>query len=355
MQYPDTPPWSPAFKGNHAFETEKFNIIDHIRNNVVNNSESWDILLTGPKGDGKSTAAMSFAMMLDPDFTLQNWCFTSAKFIDLISSKHPPGTTIVFDDAGVSDASSSRRWASKGSHELADIIQMARTDRLIIIMTTIQASRIELRLRDSFKILAQPRRKLTSAQNGGRGLAVECNVRFREVDVFRNEVTYKYPRYASGGRVTSVIMKHPDKYTWHEYQLLRQARLDDVKAQMAATTKRSESIASTKRATLKELSKEFHIRYSDAGIYSRLFADMENTYGDTPDTAMLRDQLVDNITEGAGITSRTANNRVSEMLTYGALKSERVFDPAGKPIGHAVTLTDKGKEFARAHIKPGSE
>lgn len=355
MQHPNTPPWSPAFKGNHAYETEKFDIIGHIHNSVVKKSESWDILLTGPKGDGKSTAAMSFAMMLDPNFTLENWCFTSAKFTDLISSNHPPGTTIVFDDAGVSDASSSRRWASKGSHELADIIQMARTDRLIIIMTTIQASRIELRLRDSFKVLVQPRRKLTSAQNGGRGLAVECNLRFREIDVFRNEVTYKYPRYISGGRVTSVIMKHPDKYTWHEYQIIRQARLDDVKAQMEKNESRAQSIADTKRATLKDLSNEFHIRYSDAGIYSRLFADMENHYGDTPDTAILRGQLVDNITEGVGTASRTANNRVSELLTYGALKSERLFDPSGRPVGDAITLTDKGREFARAHIKEVSE
>lgn len=224
-------PWQPissdALGINTPFHIERF-----IYDKVVNKNESWDVFIAGDRGVGKSASAMSLAMMIDPAFTVDHWAFTAKRYAELMTSGLKKGSVVVFDDMGTSAGGSSRKWQAKGVHELADLAQLGRTDGIITIGTSLQLSRTELRLRAGFKVICQPISKL-SAHQTGFGYAIDAEFRYRVVDAFADTVRYKLFRSASGNRVKYIRLHHPPQLVWDEYQAMRQAFLDTIKAAQA--------------------------------------------------------------------------------------------------------------------------
>jgi hypothetical protein len=222
-----TKTWNPLFASDYGF-TKPWNMFNFVRDAVVKRNESYDFFLAGGRGFGKSASAMSLAMMLDPDFTLDHWCFTTDKFLDLITTRQRPGTTIVWDEIGTQKSGSSRKWQIKEAHDLADIVQVNRTDGLIIIGTSIELSRGEKRFRSGYRVLADPVRKLSN-QETGHGLAIDVEMRVKHTDVFEDETRYKLWRYASGGRIKYIRLYHPPVGIWQDYQGMRLDFLHDIK------------------------------------------------------------------------------------------------------------------------------
>ena len=223
--------WTPIFKAGYPHVggalTDPF---AYFRNAVVNRNESWDIFIAQDRGAGKSATAMGMAMMIDPHFTIDHWCFTTERFIELITTPQRKGTVVVFDDMGTQGGGSSRKWNADGAHDLADIMQLNRTDGIITIGTSLELARSELRFRRGFKVLVSPEKKLSNEDTRGRGLATLVDLRIKSTDVFNDEVRYKLMRYAPGGRIKRVVVPHPPVDMWLKYQGIRDTFLAAVKS-----------------------------------------------------------------------------------------------------------------------------
>ena len=220
--------WNPLFTEDFPQFQENQNIFEYIRKAVVDHNESWDFFIAQQRGMGKSTIAISIARMLDPNFPVENISFTAQDFVKKMTSGMPKGSVLIFDDMGTAQGGSSRKWQAKGVHELADIMQLNRTDGIITVGTSIELERSEKRLRSGFRCLISPTSKL-SHQETGNGLAIDIEMRVKSIDVFNDQAIFKLWRYAKGGRVKLIRLYHPDAIFWNEYQRMRSLYLGSLK------------------------------------------------------------------------------------------------------------------------------
>ena len=220
--------WNPFFREDFPQFHQNQNIFNHIYDSVIKKNESWDFFIAQQRGMGKSTIAISIARMLDPNFSVENISFTAHDFAKKMTSGLPKGSILIFDDMGTAKGGSSRKWQAKGVHELADIMQLNRTDGIITIGTSIELERSEKRLRSGFRCLISPSEKLSHNQTGA-GLAIDIEMRVKEIDVFNDYDIFKLWRYSKGGRVKLIRLYHPDAVFWKEYQIMRAAHLGSLK------------------------------------------------------------------------------------------------------------------------------
>ena len=233
------------------------NIIEQIRRDVVERNESRDIFIAQRRGAGKSTVAIRLAMLLDPNFTLDHVCFTVSKFVDLLTTRQRPGTVLVFDDLGTQEGGSSRKWQRGESQDLADIMQLNRTDGIITIATSLELDRGEKRLRAGFSIMIDPGDKMSDADTNGHGLASRIKLREKIVDVFDGSVKWQYWRYASGGRIVAIDISHPPADFWiNKYKAMRDEFLTGVKKRQKDTDDK----AANKRKLIADAAASLNIR-----------------------------------------------------------------------------------------------
>ena len=344
--------WKPLFASDYHFHSNPFNIFEFVRDAVIRRNESIDFFLAADRGMGKSASAMSLAMMLDPNFKVEHWCFTQDRFIELITSHQPKGTVIVFDDVGTAEGSSSRKWQKDEAHDLADIMQVNRTDGIITIGTSLQLGRMELRLRAGFRVLCQPVRKLTT-QETGNGMAIDTEMRLRTVDVFDDSVRYKLWRYSPGGRVKFVRLFHPPVGIWNKYQLIRKEFLEGVKARReekeAAAAERKEkkeenAIEKAKTATDGQWAKALHCQKSNFKVYKNLFKRLDQT------EHLVKSDFVTMVADASAVSEKTATRKILDWCTDGLVRKGRTFKDDGRPDSHIYEITDKGRDLI--HNRP---
>ena len=158
--------WQPLDPNDFPQFKENQDIFSFIRESVTERNESWDFFIAQQRGMGKSTIALALARMLDPGFKVENISFKSDDFASKMTSGMKKGSVLVFDDMGTAQGGSSRKWQASGVHELADIMQLNRTDGIITIGTSIELERSEKRLRSGFRCLISPVEKLSHLQTG---------------------------------------------------------------------------------------------------------------------------------------------------------------------------------------------
>lgn len=221
--------WKPMSKRAHPYFGQNKNIFTIIQNAVVAKNESWDIFVAGQRGEGKSTVALGMATQIDPLFEMDQVLFTQEDYMKYVTQPKRKGLTIFYDDIGTQKSGSSRKWQSTEAQDLADIAQVNRTDGIITIATSLERERAEKRFRFGFKVVVQPRRKLTNKETGGNGLAIDVEMRVIEFDVFTGQQFKKLWRYADGGRVKLVRVYHPSGKVWKKYSDKRHAFLASIK------------------------------------------------------------------------------------------------------------------------------
>lgn len=339
--------WTPLFKTDFRF-SQPFNIFEFVRDAVIRRNESIDFFLAADRGMGKSASAMSLAMMLDPNFKVEHWCFTQDRFIELITSHQPKGTVVVFDDVGTAEGSSSRKWQKDEAHDLADIMQVNRTDGIITIGTSLQLGRMELRLRAGFRVLCQPVRKLTT-QETGNGMAIDTEMRLRTVDVFDDTIRYKLWRYAPGGRVKYVRLFHPPADIWNRYQLIRKDFLEGVKARReekaAAAAERKEkkehnSVKKALKATDKEWAHEIHVNPMQLSVYRNLLKAVST---DGSKELIRKPDLINLIATTTQTQPSTSEQKIRKLVTAGVLSQVALFDQKGRRKSYEYDVTEKGR------------
>ena len=127
-------------------------LAEYIKKRISRNKNAM-IAIIGSTGSGKSYSALKLAEYLDPSFNTNRIVFSVNDFINLVRSKLPKGSVIVFEEAGV--AIHNRKWYSTVNLALNYVAQTFRKDNLIVIFTTPNLSFIDSQVRTLFHIILE--------------------------------------------------------------------------------------------------------------------------------------------------------------------------------------------------------
>jgi predicted transcriptional regulator len=321
------------------------NIFRKIRNDVVYQNESWDIFIAQKRGAGKSAIATRLAMMLDPNFSMDHVCFTVSKFVHLLTSRLQPGTVLVFDDLGTQKGGSSRKWQKKESQDLADIMQLNRTDGIITIATSLELERGEKRMRAGFALMADPGKKLSNADTGGHGLASRIILRKKITDVFDGTTHWQYWRYAAGGRIVAIDVSHPPSDFWMgEYKAERDKFLHDIKEDRKDEIE-SEITPKGTRIMHAAIAKEMGIHPKKFPVHLEALGWLHTNGAINQATGVSVQELNNAAADIFNVTPRTAQKYTAYWKTFGCADSKR------SQRGSVWWITEKGiKLVAREPI-----
>ncbi len=108
-------------------------------------------IFVGRTGSSKSGSAISLAYAMDPTFNLDRIVFSVDEFFEISTgSSLPPGSFIIFDDAGVGVGS--RDWQDEKNKSLGAILQTFRYKQLPTLITTPRISFIDKQVRESVEL-----------------------------------------------------------------------------------------------------------------------------------------------------------------------------------------------------------
>lgn len=113
------------------------------------------MMICGNPGTGKSFDAISIGETIDPNFDISakktNLAFTPYAFLTMLEDEvnYPPGSVIIFDEAGI--GMSSRNWYDAVQKMINYALQVVRKRGLIIIFTTPDATFVDSQPRKLFK------------------------------------------------------------------------------------------------------------------------------------------------------------------------------------------------------------
>ena len=108
-------------------------------------------IFVGRTGSSKSGSAISLAYAMDPTFNLDRIVFRIEDFFKISTENNlPPGSFLVFDDAGV-DAGS-RRWQDEKNQAFGAILQTFRYKQLPTLITTPRLGFLDKQVRESVEL-----------------------------------------------------------------------------------------------------------------------------------------------------------------------------------------------------------
>lgn len=321
--------WVPLFKSDYSY-TEPANIFKYVRDAVVNKHESFDFFIGSGRGAGKSTCAISLAMMLDPKFSIDRVTFDTDTYADLMTAGLPHGSVVLLDDAGTSLAGSNRKWQKSGAHELADLLQTNRTDGVISIVTSLDIARMELRLRSGFKVFVQPGRK----ERDETGMSISAEFRVREIDIFSGREIFKLWRYAPAGRTKIITLWHPPKAEWNAYQNARQAFLDIIKAQRL---EQKTAAPNASAYSSKDWAREIGTTVARTGVHRLVIKNLDNT--PYPELS-------------AAVQDAYDVDRTGAVKIIKQFKDSGIVKHAGNQAAQIFNLTPKGTAFVNKEPIP---
>ena len=215
--------WNPIFIDDFGLD-KGVNPISFIRNRVVNFNESWDMFVSGMRGSAKSSTAASIAMLYNPKFSMKQWAFTTEEWLEA-TKNGKRGDIVVSDEQGTQQSGSSQSWSKKENKEMADEVQLNRTDGVCTIGISLDSMRVLNRVRDTFKVIIYPADKRADHETCGNGMAVDCIFRFVDENPFadndKERFNKAYFKYGRGGRITRFRIPHPPADFWNEYSRKR--------------------------------------------------------------------------------------------------------------------------------------
>ena len=110
-------------------------------NNRIKKNRNVIALFVGDTGSGKSLSSIRLAERVDPSFNVDRVVFTVQEFVSLVNSGLPPGSVIIFDDAGL--GINARLWQDMNARVFGMLTQGFRYKQIITFITVPDESFIE--------------------------------------------------------------------------------------------------------------------------------------------------------------------------------------------------------------------
>lgn len=212
---------------------EQIDIIADLRK-MNESNEAVDILITGMRGDGKSTLAMGICHRLDLNFSVNKICFDMHEFITLVDTL-PHGSAILMDESGtVESGMSCRQSMSSENQEFNDVWRKVRTKGIYFVVISPDKDDIDKRVRSSFRFICTPVAKLSNDDTNGNGMAIKSLIveNFKEYDDV--ELFKMKKRYYKG--IKFVTIAAPPASLIYNYEKKRDRSLN-YSIQMATSQK----------------------------------------------------------------------------------------------------------------------
>ena len=115
-------------------------LLQWIRNRIRKN-RNLIALFIGDTGSGKSLSSIRLAERVDPNFNVDRIVFTVPDFLALVNSGLPPGSVIVFDDAGL--GINARLWQEMNARVFGMLTQGFRYKQILTFITVPDETFIE--------------------------------------------------------------------------------------------------------------------------------------------------------------------------------------------------------------------
>ena len=212
----------------------------------------------GNAGTGKSSSAIAIGEILDPNFKVTqmgegkcNVAFKASDFVAKLNDpiNYPEGSVIVFDEAGT--GISSRTWYDAAQKSLNYALQIIRARKLIIILTTPDASFIDSQVRKLFRYFFE-----TKGIDFNAGYVL---IRPYKISVNRlnGKIYYYYPVIVDNIegyiKIKELRTCKPRNKTWDNYLHLKNTFNELILAQAVAANTSAEQITK-KLPSMRELS-----------------------------------------------------------------------------------------------------
>lgn len=160
-------------------------IISRIRNELRIGDNSFQAMVLGITGSGKSSSAMAFCKAIDPKFDIDRIVFEPEDFLALVNSNLPYGSAILCDEIGA--WLSSRDWYSLQNKLMSIVLETYRYKRLCVFWTVPNVRMVDVNLRDLCHAILE-----TVAIDRKRNIC-QCKFKYHQINPITGKSYDKFP------------------------------------------------------------------------------------------------------------------------------------------------------------------
>lgn len=139
-------------------------------------NQSFYIIFTGAGGSGKSYGEMEYLRLIDPMFNVDRIAFSEEEFVDLLKKKFPPGSAIMWDEAGV--GLDSREFMTLINKVMSYVTMTMRYRRQVIGLTVPDMGWIDIKTRKMLHAYVELQKKFINNRSIGKYHVLETNYRY---------------------------------------------------------------------------------------------------------------------------------------------------------------------------------
>jgi hypothetical protein len=209
-------------------------IISRIRNRMMVEENSFQAMVLGNTGSGKSLSAITFCKTLDPKFNMSRVVFEPEEFLGLINANLPPGSAILCDEIGA--WLSSRDWYSLQNKLMSIVLETYRYKRLAVFWTVPNVRMVDVNLRDLCHAIIET--VVIDRKNN----VCQCKFKYRQLNPLSSKSYDKFPvvRNEDGEPITltRVNIHRPSKDLEDSYFKKKKKHLDSIYKDIEAQLKR---------------------------------------------------------------------------------------------------------------------
>ena len=194
-------------------------LIQQIRSRLLKQNKNWLAVVCGETGSGKSYSAIKIAAAIDDSFSIEKIVFNADDLIKLLQGNYPPGTAIVFDEAGV--GLPAREWYSIQNKILGYVLQTFRYKNYAVIFTVPSIDFIDIQARKLFHAYIE------TCGISRKNKTVTLKYKIPKYNNQKNKWLWYYPRI-SGKVLKRIIVSKPDWRILKEYETKKRLAAETI-------------------------------------------------------------------------------------------------------------------------------
>lgn len=199
-------------------------IIKRIQKRINEEENSFQVLLLGETGSGKSLSALEVCTQIDPTFGVDRVVFTPQDFLKLLNTGIQKGSTILADEIGM--WLGSREWNTIQNRLMSLVLQTYRYRQLCVIWTLPHSRMADINLRNlCHAIIETVKIDRTNQQ-------VICKFKYRTVNPLSGKAYDKFyrKRETNGDKrtLTRIRINRPKKKLEDEYMKKKAEHMNNV-------------------------------------------------------------------------------------------------------------------------------